>query len=468
MPCFDQKPIKVGVFFGGASREREISFAGGRTVYDHLDKHLFEPVPVFVDSVGNFILLDWKYIYQGTIREFYPAVTSVFDIPIYIESLGILTEKDKGQYIHPIGIKLEPACFGQYFDIALLCLHGPYGEDGTIQGLLEWYKIPYCGSGILPSALCINKVFQKNLLKNAGFLTPKFLVLSLKQWMICNRTILLDHIINTIGLPFVVKSSTQGSSIGVSIVNDDVINDFIAAVNKAFFIETVHYDVWQNYTLEDKKNWLIKLTDIREGIGFPLYMEQRIVYTPAVLLDCIEAHFQTSQTSIVLTSAQAEEQIIVEAFIKGREFSCIVLEEQKGVPLALPPTEIIKGDSHFDYRAKYLPGVVRKQTPMAVDSMTLDAICKEVVALFKLLSCQVYARIDGFLTSDRTIILNDPNSTSGMHISSLLFHQTATIGLTPTQLLTFLIEQSLERSKDAYKQYDVVRMLLNRLQTMKN
>ena len=64
--------MKVGIFFGGTSREREISFAGGRTVFDNLDKGLFQPVPIFVDSQGHFILLDWQYLYKGTIRDFYP------------------------------------------------------------------------------------------------------------------------------------------------------------------------------------------------------------------------------------------------------------------------------------------------------------------------------------------------------------------------------------------------------------
>jgi D-alanine-D-alanine ligase-like ATP-grasp enzyme len=61
--------IRIGIFFGGASREREVSFAGGRTVYDNLDKSLFDAVPIFVDSFNNFILLDWKYIYKGSIRQ---------------------------------------------------------------------------------------------------------------------------------------------------------------------------------------------------------------------------------------------------------------------------------------------------------------------------------------------------------------------------------------------------------------
>ena len=69
--------IKVGIFFGGKSREREVSFAGGRTVYDNLDKRLFKAIPIFVDALGNLVELDWPFVYRGTIRDFYPPVTFV-------------------------------------------------------------------------------------------------------------------------------------------------------------------------------------------------------------------------------------------------------------------------------------------------------------------------------------------------------------------------------------------------------
>ncbi|MGL4596271.1 MAG: D-alanine--D-alanine ligase family protein, partial [Bacteroidia bacterium] len=69
--------MRVGIFFGGVSKEREISFAGGRTVYDNLDKSLFDAVPVFVDSFGRFILLNWEFVYKGSIRDFYPPLDRV-------------------------------------------------------------------------------------------------------------------------------------------------------------------------------------------------------------------------------------------------------------------------------------------------------------------------------------------------------------------------------------------------------
>jgi D-alanine-D-alanine ligase-like ATP-grasp enzyme len=101
--------MRIGIFFGGQSREREISFAGGRTVYDNLNKSLFEPVPIFIDSLGNFILLNWQYIYKGTIRDFFPPFNKIPDSPngfqVYLESLGKLSDKE----LHDIIVKVQSA-----------------------------------------------------------------------------------------------------------------------------------------------------------------------------------------------------------------------------------------------------------------------------------------------------------------------------------------------------------------------
>ncbi len=104
---------RIGVIFGGSSREREISFAGGRTVYDNLDKALFDPVPVFIDSFGNFILLNWEFIYKGSIRDFYPPPDQLPPSPneyqIYAESIGELNIPDQLKLINKIGTRIEPS-----------------------------------------------------------------------------------------------------------------------------------------------------------------------------------------------------------------------------------------------------------------------------------------------------------------------------------------------------------------------
>jgi UDP-N-acetylmuramate--alanine ligase len=154
MPTFVQQTdaghmINVGIFFGGPSREREISFAGGRTVYDNLDKALFHPIPIFVDSHRRFIELDWSYIYKGTIRDFFPPVDELPPSPhhfqVYLESLGNLAEEDYDRLIRKVGTPLTIEQLPQRIDLAFLALHGEYGEDGQLQGLLSSLRIPYTG-----------------------------------------------------------------------------------------------------------------------------------------------------------------------------------------------------------------------------------------------------------------------------------------------------------------------------------
>src|SRR2546423_974977 len=125
--------LRIGIIFGGNSREREISFAGGRTVYDNLNKSLFDLVPLFVDSFGNFILLNWQYIYKGSIRDFYPPVDSLPPSPnefqVYAESLGDLNAAQQKELTKNLGRRLRAEELKDFIDFAFLCLHGTNGED---------------------------------------------------------------------------------------------------------------------------------------------------------------------------------------------------------------------------------------------------------------------------------------------------------------------------------------------------
>src|SRR6185312_17185548 len=144
---------------------------------------------------------------------------------------------------------------------------------------------------------------------------------------------------------------------------------------------------------------------------------------------------------ITLISLQSEPEILIEEFIEGEEFSCIVVEGENGQPIALPPTEIIKQSAIFDYRAKYLPGIARKITPIRLPEAKIEEIISACENLYSKLHFDVYARIDGLINKEGAIYLNDPNTTSGMLPSSFFFHQAAEIGLSPTQFLTYIIHK---------------------------
>lgn len=448
--------INVGIFFGGPSREREIAFAGGRTVYDNLNKTLFEPIPIFVDSFRNFMVLDWHYIYKGSIRDFFPPVDTLPPSPhefqIYVESLGRLTPEEQDAIISRVGRKIEPKELPQLINIAFLALHGEYGEDGQIQQQLDDLNIPYTGSGVRPSQIGMDKVWQKQLMKELGFDAPKIRVLDRIEWIDGKVNEFYQEAVATVGFPIVIRPANQGSSIGVSIVDEQGgLEAFEEAVNRAFFREVIPVERWRTNSEYEREDHMRLLTDIRDGLGFPMDVsfdgERITFYHPEQLLDYLNEKAVNADLEagvFVLEGHLTERQVIIEEFIRGREFSCIVIRKEDGTAVGLPPTEIVKGSEVFDYRSKYMPGLSRKLTPIDLPEDQINLIRKEAERLFVELGFHVYARIDGFITPEGQIFLNDPNTTSGMLPSSFFFHQAAEIGLNPSQFLTFIIRASLQ------------------------
>lgn len=165
--------MKIGVLMGGISTEREVSLQTGQEMIRHLDRGCYEVDPLVIDRRADLI---------AQVRE-----------------SGI--------------------------DLALLALHGQYGEDGTVQGALETLGIPYTGSGVLASSLCMNKRLSKMLLKAAGVHTPAGL---------CWDG--LDDVdpreVEQLGYPVIVKPNTGGSSIGIQLVRQE--KQLLPAVREAF------------------------------------------------------------------------------------------------------------------------------------------------------------------------------------------------------------------------------------------
>ncbi len=448
--------MKIGIIFGGASREREISFAGGRTVYDNLDKSLFTPVPIFVDSFNNFILLDWQYIYKGTIRDFFPPIDLVPPSPhqfqIYNESLQVA---NYDEVIAKVGRKISLEELPSLIDFAFLTLHGSMGEDGSVQGLLQWLGIPYSGSSILPSSMGMDKAAQKKLMVAGGFNSPKYVVIKKSEWLHqFNYDQAFETIKQNLGIPFVIKPANQGSSVGATIITEDSSQNFVVAMDKAFFIKVTTSAEWLSLSDDGKINLVRTICDIREGVGLPLlvrelveevYHHDKMITHPEELFSFFENHFKANSSPLQLEGTDTEKEVLVEGFIKGKEFSCIVIQDENNQAIALPPTEIVKGQELFDYRSKYMPGLSRKVTPIQIEVEKIEAIRLECENLFRYLGFNVYARIDGFIADDGKIYLNDPNTTSGMLPSSFFFHQAAEIGLNPSQFLSYIICTSIQQ-----------------------
>ena len=451
--------IRVAILFGGSSREREVSFSGGRTVYDNLDKSRFEAIPVFVDSFDQLTLLDWPYVYKGSIRDFYPPIDYLPDSPnayqIYAESLDpTLSLEMRSRIGKPIAIEeLKNLC-----DMVFLALHGKHAEDGSIQGLLDWLEIPYTGSGIFASAFGIHKRIQKQLFTESGWSNPEWSSFSREQWLSHGDTMLNDLMQRT--FPIVVKAASQGSSIGISVVSEPDKNEIVKAVNKALFRRVIAGEEWLKMSASDQVEWVRSLCDIREGIGLPLSLNNDLIRLPEEVLTLLQTRLLVDDDLVFMEAIEGESEVVVEAFIQGREFSCIVVQQSDGTPIALPPTEIVKGKEVYDYRSKYLPGLSRKLTPIDLPDQEISRIREACQSMFSRFSFNVYARIDGFYAPDGKIFLNDPNTTSGMMPSSFFFHQAAEIGLSPSDFLTYIIQTSLRERMRHSSKPEPLKMLL--------
>lgn len=203
--------LRVGVIFGGVSSEREVSLNSGRNVYDNLDRESYEPVPIFMDSKGRLWLIPWQLISQNTTTD----ITERLDN----EARRIPYERLKDD-----------------IDFAFLSLHGKFGEDGCIQGLLELLGIPYTGAGVLASALGMDKYMQQKVLESEGIGIPRSIAIRAADWE-TNRGKIVKEIMNKIGTPCFTKPSREGSSIGVTLVRSE--EDLIAGIEKALEYDKV-------------------------------------------------------------------------------------------------------------------------------------------------------------------------------------------------------------------------------------
>jgi D-alanine-D-alanine ligase len=200
------RKIRVAVVFGGRSAEHAISCVSAGSVLAHLDRERFEVVPVGVTGDGAWVL--------GADD---PAALRIHDRELPSVAGGGTAVALPGDPTRGGLVLLGPDRAGEVFsgvDVVFPVLHGAYGEDGTIQGLLEMAGIPYVGAGVLASAVAMDKEFSKKLLAAEGLPSGDLAVLR------PGVATLTDQQRERLGLPVFVKPARAGSSIGISRVDD--------------------------------------------------------------------------------------------------------------------------------------------------------------------------------------------------------------------------------------------------------
>ena len=184
------KKIKVGIVMGGLSSEREVSLESGRNVFSKITRQRFDVTPLFMDSRGMLWEIPLKLLMRNSTRD--------------------IEEDLKDEACH-IPYETLPS----RVDVIFIALHGKYGEDGCCQGLLELLKIPYTGSGVLASALGMDKLASRKVLEADNIPVPLTLPILRRQWEEGDRDDLRQLVARQIGFPCVVKPSREGCSTAV-------------------------------------------------------------------------------------------------------------------------------------------------------------------------------------------------------------------------------------------------------------
>ncbi|MCX7607391.1 MAG: hypothetical protein N2170_09040, partial [Bacteroidia bacterium] len=283
------------------------------------------------------------------------------------------------------------------------------------------------------SAWGMDKASQRDWLAAHGFAVPAYRVIR-KSLLWESPEELVEEIAQTIGFPCVVKHPLQGSTIGVRVCESP--ERFLEVAFRCAFL-------WPVRWLPSEPTGA--LVDLVHGIGLPLLYRDAAGVARQLLTDWDElAYFLAHRPHQGFVEAwDSPENLLVEAFIPGEEFSVIVIETPTGEKVALPPTHIRKGERIYDYRAKYLSGTTSKVTP--AQSLPNREIQRAAERLASSANLQVCARLDGIVDQEGRIYFNDPNTTSGLLPASLLFHQAAEVGFTPKDFLTYLIDTSLRQ-----------------------
>jgi len=205
------KKLRIGVIFGGRSGEHEVSVRSARSVIEAIDQSKYEVVPIAISKEGNWLA-------PAAAAELLPKKTR-----------RLLSSRARGGPKEDVAIIGDPSRSGlmrldsdessEPLDVVIPVLHGTYGEDGTIQGLLEMAAIPFVGCGTLASACGMDKVVMKALFRDAGLPICNYIWFLRSEWEAASDKV-SRRVVRQIGFPAFVKPANLGSSVGVSKAND--------------------------------------------------------------------------------------------------------------------------------------------------------------------------------------------------------------------------------------------------------
>lgn len=329
---------KLGIIYGGTSTEHEVSIMSAKSVIENLDKQKYEIYPIYIDEKGK-----WYEVQNDKMQE-------IDNITKYLQSLDV---------IFPV-------------------LHGKYGEDGSIQGMLEMLKIPYVGCKVLSSSVGMDKVYTKIIFERAGIPQAPYVYIQKKNdvYKIIKdnfeeEDLKLEKITDKLKFPMFVKPSNSGSSVGVKKANN----------------------------LEELKN-------------------------------------------SIENAANYDSKILVEQGINGKEVECAILESKdKNDILASTVGQIMSAEEFYSFDAKYNIPESKTVIPAEIKNNQIEEIRKLAIRAFKAIDGSGLSRVDFFIENEtNNIYINEINTMPGFTKISMYPKLFEAVGISYSELLDKLIE----------------------------
>ena len=351
--------IRVLLLFGGRSAEHEVSVVSARSVYAAIDRERYDVVLVGIDQQG-------RWYFGGKDSESLLSSTVVPDdqVPARLSSAGTYLVSEDGDDLP-----------GSEFDVVFPLLHGPYGEDGTVQGLLELAGLAYVGAGVAASAVGMDKVLARAIFAASGLPQTRYTVIMRSDWRRAQVPV-LERLEGEHDYPLFVKPANLGSSVGISKVHD------------------------------------------RQGL----------------------------QAGLELASKFDTKLIVERSVENARELECAVLGNEG--PQASGVGEIIPGAEFYDYTTKYIDDRSELVVPAVLEKSETESIRELAIRTFKAIDCSGLARVDFFMRSDGSVLVNEINTMPGFTPISMYPKLWAAAGVAYGDLIDRLIQFGLERHLD--------------------
>ena len=351
--------IKLGVIFGGQSTEHDVSVVSGTSVIKNLSKEKYEINPIYISKEGEW----YKYTKDINVID----ILEIGENPKELEKITNIVEEL------------------QKLDVVFPVLHGLYGEDGTVQGMLELLKIPYVGCKVLASSICMNKIYTKMVLEKAQIKQAKAVIIN-KSFD--GKIIYIDESLNhqekdekeicdivnkKLGCPVFIKPSNSGSSVGV---------------NKA-----------------------------KNGEELIKYIDE---------------------------AAKFDKEILIEEAINGKEIECAVLGNEDAKASCVG--QVLSADEFYDYESKYKNAESKTIIPAEIEESISEKIRETAVKAFKAVGGTGLARVDFFVDKNTSeIYLNEINTMPGFTNISMYPKLWENVGLKYENLLDELIQLAMKK-----------------------